>query len=73
MASVIELSGSVLRDSQINVFESLKRAYNSDSGILASEAVLNSDKDPDEVLAWLSWNNQSVISSRGLEEISGAM
>ena len=47
MASVIELSGSVLRDSQINVFESLKRAYNSDSGILASEAVLNSDKDPD--------------------------
>ena len=73
MASVIELSGSVLRDSQINVFESLKRAYNSDSGLLASEAVLNSDKDPDEVLAWLSWNNQSVISSRGLEEISGAM
>ncbi len=73
MASVSELSGSVLRDSQINVFESLKRAYNSDSGLLASEAILNSDKDPDEILAWLSWNNQSVISSRGLEEISEAM
>ena len=62
MASVSELSGSVLRDSQINVFESLKRAYNSDSGLLASEAILNSDKDPDEILAWFSWNNQSVIS-----------
>jgi replication factor C large subunit len=73
IASVSELSGSVLRDSQINVFESLKRAYNSDSGLLASEAILNSDKDPDEILAWFSWNNQSVISSRGLEEISGAM
>ena len=73
MASVSELSGTVLRDSQINVFESLKRAYNSGSGLLASEAILNSDKDPDEILAWFSWNNQSVISSRGLEEISGAM
>ena len=73
MASVNELTGSVMRDSQINVFESLKRAYNSDSGLLASEAVLNSDKDPDEVLAWLAWNNQSVIGGRGLEEISGAM
>ena len=73
MASVSELSGSVLRDSQINVFESLKRAYNSDSGLLASEAILTSDKDPDEILAWFSWNNQSVISSRGLEEISEAM
>ena len=73
MASVSELSGSVLRDSQINVFESLKIAYNSESGLLASEAILNSDKDPDEILAWFSWNNQSVISSRGLEEISGAM
>ena len=73
MASVSDLSGSVLRDSQVNVFESLKRVYNSDSGLLASRAVLNSDKDPDEILAWLSWNNQSVISSRGLEEISGAM
>ena len=73
MASVNELAGSVMRDSQINVFESLKRAYNSDSGLLASEAVLNSDKDPDEVLAWLAWNNQSVIGGRGLEEISGAM
>ena len=73
MASVNELTGSVMRDSQINVFESLKRAYNSGSGLLASEAVLNSDKDPDEVLAWLAWNNQSVIGGRGLEEISGAM
>ena len=73
MATVSELSGSVLRDSQINVFESLKRAYNSDSGLLASEAVLNSDKSPDEMLAWFSWNNQSAISNRGLEEISGAM
>ena len=73
MASVNELAGSVMRDSQINVFESLKRAYNSESGLLASEAVLNSDKDPDEVLAWLAWNNQSVIGGRGLEEISGAM
>ena len=73
MATVSELSGSVLRDSQINVFESLKRAYNSDSGLLASEAVLNSDKSPDEMLAWISWNNQSAISNRGLEEISRAM
>ena len=38
IASVSGLSISVLRDSQINVFESLKRAYNSDSGLLASEA-----------------------------------
>ncbi len=73
LISVRDLSGSVLRDSQINVFESLKKAYLSDSGSLASEVIMNSDKDPDEMLAWFSWNNQSVISSNGLERISGAM
>ena len=34
---------------------------------------MNSDKDPDEMLAWFVWNNQSVFDTRELSEISKAM
>jgi len=73
MSSVDDLSDAVLRDSQVNVFKSLKRAYLAPSGASVSEIVRNSDKDPDEMLAWFAWNNQSIMTGSGLEEISGAM
>ena len=73
MSAVIGLSEAVLRDSQVNVFKSLRRAYLSPTGESVSEIVRNSDKDPDEMLAWFAWNNQSIMTGAGLEAISGAM
>ena len=73
MSSVQDLSDSVVRDSQINVFNSLKRAYTTRSGASISKIVRNSDKDPDEMLAWFAWNNQSIMAASSLEAVSGAM
>jgi len=73
MNAVRELTESVVRDSQINVFNSLKKAYKTRSGAVISEIVRNSDKDPDEMLAWFAWNNQSIMGASGLESVSSAM
>ena len=61
------------RDSQIDVFRAMKEIYSSRDGSRASEILRNSDKDPDQMLAWFSWNNQSVFDSSGLASISAAM
>lgn len=73
MHAVQELAESVVRDSQINVFDSLKRAYKTRSGTGISEIIRNSDKDPDEMLAWFAWNNQSIMGPSSLESVSEAM
>ena len=70
---VDDLSGSVQRDSQVNVFNALRKIYCEKSGSKASEIMINSDKDPDEMLAWFSWNNQSVLSQERLSRVSSAM
>ena len=73
MSAVRDLSDAVVRDSQINVFNSLKKAYTTRSGEVVAEIVRNSDKDPDEMLAWFAWNNQSIMAASGLEMVSRAM
>ena len=73
MSAVRDLSDAVVRDSQINVFNSLKKAYMARTGEAVSEIVRNSDKDPDEMLAWFAWNNQSVMAVSSLESVSVAM
>ena len=40
------------RDSQIDVFRAMKEIYSSRDGSKASEILRNSDKDPDQMLAW---------------------
>ena len=67
------LSSVAARDSQIDVFKAMRDIYASRSGSEASQILRNSDKDPDQMLAWFSWNNQSVFDSRGLSSISEAM
>jgi len=73
MSAVQDLSNAVVRDSQINVFNSLKKAYNTRTGADISEIVRNADKDPDEMLAWFAWNNQSIMTASELESVSSAM
>ena len=51
----------------------MKEIYASRSGAEASEILRNSDKDPDQMLAWFSWNNLSVFDTRGLSTIGEAM
>ena len=70
---VEEISGTVERDSQVNVFNAMKRIYEEKSGQEASKILVNSDKDPDEMLAWFAWNNQSILDSASLSSISSAM
>ena len=73
MRAVRSLSVVAMRDSQINVFRALRDVYVSSSGAQASRIMMASDKDPDEMLAWFAWNNQSAIASRKLAKISPAM
>ena len=73
LAAVVELSVVAERDSQIDVFRALKEVYQSGSGKEASGILLASDKDPDEMLAWFVWNNQTVFDSEVLAQISPAM
>ena len=73
LAAVVELSEVAERDSQIDVFRALKEVYQSGSGKEASGILLASDKDPDEMLAWFVWNNQTVFDSEVLARISPAM
>ena len=73
LASVEDLSDAAERDSQVNVFRALRRVYKENSGSRALDILVNSDKDPDELLAWFAWNNQSVLGVEGLSSISPAM
>lgn len=73
MSSVNSLSEAAIRDSQVNVFRALRRAYVEKSGSSAAEVLRNSDKDPEEMLAWFAWNNLSIMSSTGLSEVSPTM
>ena len=61
------------RDSQIDVFRALREVYSANNGRIANQLLMNSDKDPDEMLAWFVWNNQSVFDTRELAGISQAM
>lgn len=73
LAAVVELSDVAERDSQIDVFRALREVYQSGSGKEASGVLMTSDKDPDEMLAWFVWNNQTVFDSEVLARISPAM
>ena len=61
------------RDSQIDVFRALREVYAANSGMRANQLLMNSDKNPDEMLAWFVWNNQSVFDTKELAGISQAM
>jgi len=67
MASVAE------RDSQIDVFRALRDVYKSRSGKEAGRILMASDKNPDEMIAWFAWNNQTLFDSDALSSISPAM
>ena len=68
-----QLSGISKRDIQVDVFKSLELIYRSRNSNNATEIMINSDKDPDEMLAWFAWNNQIVFKKGELEKISQAM
>ena len=61
------------RDVQVDVFSAMKDIYQSRSGKDANIMLMNTDKDPEEMLAWFAWNNQSVFDISSLERISNAM
>jgi hypothetical protein len=73
MEHVKDLSNVAIRDVQVDVFKAMREVYSSKSGKEANSVLLNSDKDPDQMLSWFAWNNQSVFDSNSLREISPAM
>ncbi len=73
LQAVQDLASVAIRDSQIDVFKALKEVYKSRSGKDAGKILLNSDKDPDQMISWFIWNNQNIFDNRTLEKISPAM
>lgn len=73
LADVKALAEVAERDSQIDVFRALREVYTARSGKQANHLLMNSDKDPDEMLAWFAWNNQSAFEVDELAQISNAM
>ena len=71
--NVKDMSGVSKRDIQVDVFKSLELIYKSRNSNKATEIMIKSDKDPDEMLAWFAWNNQIVFKKGELEKVSGAM
>jgi hypothetical protein len=71
--NVSQMSSISKRDIQVDVFKSLELIYRSRNSVSATEIMINSDKDPDEMLAWFAWNNQIVFKKGELEKISEAM
>jgi DNA polymerase III delta prime subunit len=71
--NVTQMFGFSKRDVQVDVFKSLEMIYRSRSSDSATEIMINSDKDPDEMLAWFAWNNQIVFKRGELENVSQAM
>tara|TARA_B100000214_G_scaffold196319_1_gene142098 strand:+ start:150 stop:1634 length:1485 start_codon:yes stop_codon:yes gene_type:complete len=61
------------RDFQNNIFNDLEDVYKSDSAREISKILINSEKDPDELLAWFNWNNQSLMNHESLRKISYSM
>ena len=70
MTSLTEVS---VRASQIDIFKAMRKVYKSNSGKDAGLVLMSSDKDPDDLLAWFVWNNQTVFDTDTLARISNAM
>ena len=73
LESVTSLTEVSVRDSQIDIFKAMRKVYKSNSGKDAGLVLMSSDKDPDDLLAWFVWNNQTVFDTDTLARISNAM
>ena len=73
ISAVEDLAAVARRDSQIDVFRALRDVYNCRSGEQAGRILMASDKNPDEMIAWFAWNNQTLFDSDVLAAISPAM
>ena len=51
----------------------MREVYKAKSGKEAGLVLMSSDKDPDDLISWFSWNNQTVFDSETLAQISNAM
>lgn len=54
------------RDTTVDLFPGLERLYRTADSKGAVEIARRLDKDPDEMTAWVSWNNSSVYQDRGV-------
>lgn len=72
LQTVRRISSTSRRDVGLDVFQSLTDAYTAGSGSEVYQALRTSDKEPRECLAWISWNNQSILEEE-LRHISAGM
>ena len=70
--TVRRISSTSRRDVGLDVFQSLTDAYTSGSGSEVYQALRTSDKEPRECLAWISWNNQTILEEE-FRHISAGM
>ncbi len=51
------------RDNTLEIFPGLEKLYKAKTAKIAQSIILNLDKSPDELIAWISWNNASIHNS----------
>ncbi len=59
--AVLEQTVMGLRDHQIDLFPGLEKLYRTQNSKEAARLSLILDKTPDEFIAWVTWNNASVM------------
>jgi len=52
------------RDTSEEVFPGLESLYRSRSSSAATKLIRNIDKSPDELVAWMAWNNPNVLNDK---------
>ena len=62
LSLVQQFSELTTRDSTLDTFPGLERLYRANTSTSAIRIVRLIDKDPDDMAAWISWNNSSVYS-----------
>ena len=54
------------RDHSIDLFPGLEKLYKSKSAKLSHNIIINLDKTPEEMIAWISWNNPRINKDKTL-------
>ena len=62
---VIQNLDTGTRDTSVEIFPGLDQLYRSRTAIKAMSATRSLDKSPDDMVAWVSWNNGVVFTDQG--------
>jgi len=62
-AMVIDNLNTGMRDTSVEIFPGLEQLYKARTAMKAVKISRNLDKSPDDLVAWISWNNGAVLNN----------